>query len=124
MKYAEFFAKIKGEFMGADVSDITEHLAYQLNITGEAEGIFYVELKDGKLYVEPYEYYDRDAIFIGDAQTFMQIAEGKLDPVVAVTSQKLAVEGNIDKALKFKELVDRNKKNKSKSNKKKSKGSK
>ena len=27
-------------FMEADVSDITEHLAYQFNITGEAEGIF------------------------------------------------------------------------------------
>ena len=35
----------------------------QFNVTGEAEGIFYAEVKEGKLYVEPYEYYDRDAIF-------------------------------------------------------------
>ncbi len=61
MTYAEFFSQIKGEFMNADVSDITEHLAYQFNITGEASGIFYVEVKDGKLNVEPYEYFDRDA---------------------------------------------------------------
>ena len=45
--------------MDADVSDIHEHLAYQFNITGEAEGIFYAEVKDGKLFVEPYEYFDR-----------------------------------------------------------------
>ena len=112
MKYAEFFAKIKGKFMEADVSDVKEHLAYQFNIVGEAEGIFYVEVKEGKLYVEPYEYFDRDAIFISDTKTFMKIAEGKLDPVVAVTTQKLKVEGNIDKALKFKELVDKNRKGK------------
>lgn len=112
MKYAEFFAKIKGKFMEADVSDVMEHLAYQFNIVGEAEGIFYVEVKEGKLYVEPYEYFDRDAIFISDTKTFMKIAEGKLDPVVAVTTQKLKVEGNIDKALKFKELVDKNRKGK------------
>lgn len=112
MKYAEFFAQIKGKFLEADVSDVMEHLSYQFNITGEAEGIFYVEVKDGKLHVEPYEYYDRDVIFISDADTFMKIAEGKLDPIVAVTLQKLVVEGNIDKALKFKELVDRNKKKK------------
>jgi putative sterol carrier protein len=106
MTYAEFFEKVKGLFMEADVSDITEHLAYQFNIVGESEGIFYVEVKDGKLSVEPYEYYDRDAIFIASAETFMKIAQGKLDPIVAFTVHKLKVEGNIDKALKLKTLID------------------
>ncbi len=107
MTYADFFAEIKGRFMEADVSDITEHLAYQFNITGEASGIFYVEVKDGKLFVEPYEYFDRDALFICSAQTLRDLADGKLDPVLAFTVQKLKVEGNIDKALRFKELADR-----------------
>ena len=106
MTYADFFAEIKGRFMEADVSDITEHLAYQFNITGEASGIFYVEVKDGKLFVEPYEYFDRDALFICSAQTLRDLADGKLDPVLAFTIQKLKVEGNIDKALRFKELAD------------------
>lgn len=107
MTYADFFAEIKGRFMEADVSDITEHLAYQFNITGEASGIFYVEVKDGKLFVEPYEYFDRDALFICSVQTLRDLADGKLDPVLAFTVQKLKVEGNIDKALRFKELADR-----------------
>ena len=107
MTYAEFFSQIKGEFMNADVSGITEHLAYQFNITGEASGIFYVEVKDGKLYVEPYEYFDRDAMFTCSAETLRELAEGKLDPVLAVTVQRLKAEGNIDKALRFKELVER-----------------
>ena len=107
MTYADFFTKMKSEFMEADVSDITEHLAYQFNITGEASGIFYVEVKEGKLYVEPYEYFDRDAMFTCSAQTLEELSEGKLDPVLAFTIQKLKVEGNIDKALRFKELVDR-----------------
>lgn len=106
MTYAEFFSKIRGEFMGADVSDIQEHLAYQFNIVGEAEGIFYVEVKDGKLYVEPYEYFDRDVIFTSSAETLQKIADGKLDPMLAFTLQKLKVEGNIEKALRFKELVE------------------
>ena len=70
-------------------------------------GIFYVEVKDGKLFVEPYEYFDRDALFICSAQTLRDLADGKLDPVLAFTIQKLKVEGNIDKALRFKELADR-----------------
>ena len=106
MTYAEFFSEIKGKFMAADVSDIHEHLAYQFNITGEASGIFYVEVRDGKIFVEPYEYFDRDVLFIGSADTFMKIAENKLDPVLAFTLQKLKFEGNVEKALRLKELID------------------
>ena len=32
MTYAEYFTSFKGRFMGADVSDIQEHLAFQFNI--------------------------------------------------------------------------------------------
>ena len=106
MTYADMFSKVKGMFMDADVSDIHEHLAYQFNITGEAEGIFYVEVKEGTLYVEPYEYFDRDAMFTCSAETLFKIAEGKTDPVLAFTLGKLKVEGNIDKALRLKELID------------------
>ena len=106
MKYADMFARVKGMFIQADVSDITEHLAYQFNITGEAEGIFYVEVKDGQLFVEPYEYYDRDAMFTASPDTLKRIAEGKMDPIWAFTMQKLKVEGNIDKALRLKEIID------------------
>ncbi len=112
MTFAEFFEEVKGKFMEADTSDISEHLAYQFNITGEGEGIFYVEVKDGKLYVEPYEYYDRDAMFICEAKTLRKIADGKLDPVAAFTIGKLKVEGSIDKALKLKGIVDSRKKKK------------
>lgn len=105
MTYADMFSKVKGMMMEADVSTVNEHLAYQFNITGEAEGIFYAEVKEGKLYVEPYEYYDRDAIFICSAETLFKINEGKLDPVLAVTLGKLKVEGNIDKALYLKKLI-------------------
>lgn len=106
MTYADMFSKVKGMMMEADVSTVNEHLAYQFNVTGEAAGIFYAEVKEGKLYVEPYEYYDRDAIFICSAETLFKINEGKLDPVLAVTLGKLKVEGNIDKALYLKKLID------------------
>lgn len=105
MTYETFFAEVKKTLMETDVSSITEHLAYQFNITGEGAGSFYVEVKEGKLYVEPYEYYDRDVIFTCSAKTLTKIAEGKLDPILAVTLQKLKVDGNIDKALKLKTVL-------------------
>ena len=107
MTYADFFYEIKGKFMGADVSDIKEHLAFQFNIEDpEAGGAFYVEVKDGVLHVEPYEYYDRDAIFICAPDVLRGIADGETDPVAAFTAQKLRVEGNIEKALRLKEIIE------------------
>lgn len=106
MTYAEMFSKVKEMLMADDVSDIKEHLAFQFNITGEAEGIFYAEVKDGQLYVEPYEYFDRDAMFTCSAKTLFKIADGKTDPILAVTLGKLKVEGNIDKALKLKDIIN------------------
>ena len=49
-----------------------------------------MEVKDGTLYVEPYEYYDRDARFICAPDVLVKIAEGEMDPVWAFTTQKLS----------------------------------
>ena len=105
MTFEEMFARVKEMFQTADVSSIREHLAYQFNITGDAAGTFYVELKDGTLAIEPYEYHDRDALFTCSADTLFKIASGKTDPIPAVMLGKLKVEGNIDKALKLKALL-------------------
>ena len=105
MTYEELFQKVKDMFPKADVSGIKEHLAFQFNITGEGEGAFYAEVKDGVLSIEPYEYYDRDAIFICSADTLLKIAAGKLDPVFAFTTGKLKVEGSLDKALELQKFL-------------------
>ena len=111
MTYAELFSVIKGKFMGTDVSDIHEHLAYQFNIEDEeAGGSFYVEVKDGVLKVEPYDYFDKDAMFISTPEVLLKIADGEMDPVWAYTTQKLRVEGNIDKALRLKDIIEMKKK--------------
>lgn len=105
MTYNEVFEKVKEMFMKADVSKVDEHLAFQFNITGEGEGSFYAEVKDGRLSVEPYEYYDRDAVFICSADTLMKLASGRLDPVFAFTTGKLKVEGSLEKALMVQKFV-------------------
>ena len=97
MTYETLFKTVKEIFMKADVSKMEEHLAFQFNITGEGEGIFYAEVKEGELHVEPYEYYDRDAVFICSADTLLKLAKGKMDPVIAFTTGKLKVEGSLQK---------------------------
>ncbi len=105
MTYEELVQEIREIFSTADVSGIQEHIAYQFNIQGEAEGAFYAEISDGKLRIEPYEYYDRDVLFTSTADTLLKIVKGKLNAVHAFTVGKLKVEGDFDKALKLQEFA-------------------
>lgn len=106
MTYEELVQEIREIFSTADVSGVKEHIAYQFNITGEAEGAFYAEISDGKLSIEPYEYYDRDVLFTSTAETLLNIVKGKLNAVHAFTVGKLKVEGNFDKALMLQQFAE------------------
>lgn len=105
MTYEEIVASAREILLAKDVSAFDGHLAVQIDITGEGAGAFYVELKDKQLFVEPYEYYDRDCKLVASAENLLKITEGKLDAVLAFTTGKLKVEGDLDKALEFQKIV-------------------
>lgn len=106
MTYQEIVSKIKELCAGADLGDYKKHLAVEVAIKGEGEGVFYIEAKDGKVNVEPYSYNDRDVRFTATADNFISLAKGELDPVKAFLTGKLKVDGSIDKALEFKKVVE------------------
>ncbi|MDO5155783.1 MAG: SCP2 sterol-binding domain-containing protein [Eubacteriales bacterium] len=105
MTYEELVKTVKDAAAKADASSIQEHVAFQFNVTGEAAGAFYLEIKDGKVNVEPYEYYDRNVLVTSSAENIIKIMNGQLDPVLAFTLHKIKVEGDLGKALVLKEVI-------------------
>lgn len=101
MTYESVVLAARKKFLNCDVSAVQGTLAFQINLVGKVEGIFYIEIKDGQVHVEPYEYYDRNAILIINATNFTKLINGKLDPVIAFTTGKLKVEGDINAALEM-----------------------
>ncbi len=104
MTYFELVDAVRAAYANADASEIAEHIAFQFNIEGEGEGAFYLEIKDGKINIEPYEYFDRDVLITTTAETLLKIGTGKLDPIAAYTLRKIKVDGNLDKALVLKKI--------------------
>ncbi len=101
LTYEQVVEAFRERFKNTDVSSVEGTLAFQINIVGKPEGIFYVEIKDGEIHIEPYEYYDRNAILIASADNLIKLINGKLDPVMAFTLGKLKVEGDIGAALEL-----------------------
>ncbi len=105
MTYEEIFTNVKNAVKDADLSNINERLVYQFTITGEGEGKFYAEIDNGTLKLEPYDYVGCDSEFVADSDTLLKLLNGKLNPMLAFTLGKLKVHGNIEKALKLKDIL-------------------
>ena len=95
MKYEELVELVRQAVKKKKVCKDVGHVAFQFNVEGEAEGIFYLEIKDGKINVEPYDYYDRDAIIVTSADVIMQIIEGKIWKGEACKKGLLKVYGDV-----------------------------
>lgn len=92
MTYHELVKKVQTALAKADASKIEEHIAVQVNVTGEAEGAFYMEVSGGVLYVAPYDYNDRDALLTVAGEDILAVAEGKLSMEKAYEEGKVQVE--------------------------------
>ncbi len=97
MTYQELVKKVSKALTAADASGISEHVAVQVNVTGEAEGWFYIEVSDGKLFVEPYTYDDRDACMTVSGEDVLAMAGGKLSVEQGLSEGRVLVDGNYDK---------------------------
>ena len=106
MTFIEPFDKVKAAMAGADASVIEGHLAIQVNLSDEdAHGICYIEVSEGQLFVEPYDYYDRDAIITVASKDLVRIMSGRLGLEKAIENGVVAVEGDLDRVLELKKLA-------------------
>lgn len=102
MTYEQVVAKIKNKYSDIDASSIEGTQAIQINLSGKTtEGIFYIEVKDGKVNVEPYDYHDNWATVTINPTNLFKILDGKLDPVLAFTTGKVKIDGDIPTVLRF-----------------------
>lgn len=105
MTYEELVKEISKTYDNADASAVKEHVAVQFNVYGEGEGAFYIEASEGKVDVQPYEYYDRDAIVTATAEAIVEVTSGKTSFQKAVESSVLNVQGNLEKLYAFDQIV-------------------
>ena len=98
MTYEELVNETKKFYENANAGAIKEHLAIQFNVTGEGEGAFYIEVSEGKIDVQPYEYFDRDAIITIPSDVLVSILNKKTDFNKAYKNNAYSIDGNADAA--------------------------
>lgn len=116
MKLSELLATLRDMAKKIDVSDCN-FLAVNFRMTDIKEsdidnddqkkepGIFYIEVKNGNVDIQPYRYNDTDCTICMKMDNFLKMMNGKLDGVIAYTTGRLKIDGDMGKALAFAELL-------------------
>ena len=110
MTYEEIFEKAKAAMADCKAEAVEGNLAAQINIEGEGEGVFYIEVKDGVINVEPYNYYDNNCVITVAADKVVKITSARADLLNAAKRGDLVIEGDMDKAAELNKLFKSGKK--------------
>ncbi len=120
MTYKEVVEKVREEFGKSDVSNYEDHLALQVNIIGEGSGAFYIEINDGVLNIEEYDYADNNAEITASADDIISVFSGAVDLSSALDNGNIRITGDHAKALSIQPIIDNTKKTSKKATAKKS----
>lgn len=101
MTYEEIFNKVKEAYENADASNVEGHIAIEFDVCGEGAGAFYAEIKEGKLDLQPYNYYDHDAAVIVDSEVLLEIVKGEKSAESAYLEGKMRIDGNLNAVTTF-----------------------
>ena len=71
------------------------HRAFQITMTGTAEGVFYVEFSSGNISIEPYAYDHADAYIECSFDNLLAMAEGKVSADSLFLTDQLKISGNL-----------------------------
>ena len=106
MTYIEKFEEIKNKFEKVNKSALKDEFAMQITMTDEdCGGVFYIANIAGNFAVEPYDYRDNTVSIVCPSQVFIDVIEGKTDPVKAFESGELTASGNLEQALALAKMV-------------------
>lgn len=109
--YEELVEGLRNIYENADARSIVSHIAIQINITGEVNGICYMEVANRQIAVEPYDYYDRDGLVTIGHQTLEDIIDGKYTAYDAIKDNKIDIKGDPNKLGELGKMVFRHERN-------------
>ena len=99
MTYETIVQELKNIYKDASFDQKDTHAAIEINLSGEGGGALYLEIINGNVNIEPYEYYNNHASIISSAEVFLSIASGTKDVQTALSNGELTVHGDLESVL-------------------------
>jgi putative sterol carrier protein len=102
MTPADIFANVTERFDVDKAKGI--NMAIQFDLTGEGGGTWAVNVADGKVNVVEEAVASPTATVKMDANDYVDMSTGKLNPMMAFMSGKVKVDGDLNSVMQFQQL--------------------
>ena len=107
MTFEQTFKEMKKYFSKKSFKKFGDGVfSYEFDVTGEGEGIFYIEVKDGAVDIQPFDYRNALCTFRVSSDNLRRILERTLAPTEAYSSGRLAVFGDVSAAFRLADALD------------------
>jgi putative sterol carrier protein len=102
MNFEEIYNRLKSIFESNDYSNFGSGLySYEFDITGDGEGKFYIEIRDGHIEIQPYDYRNSSCVFIVNSKYINQLLKKQLAPTAAYSTGRLKIKGDVSAAFRL-----------------------
>ena len=101
----EYFEKMPASYqkdLGAKLNCV-----YQFDLGGDGGGLFFVQIKAGELTVGEGAKPDPDVTLVASAKDYVDIAEGRLNEMLALATGRFKIKGNMLMAMKLNKIFKR-----------------
>lgn len=99
LTYNDVVTMTAKKVLAADISKLNDSISAQIAIYGQCDGIFYIEIKDGVISVEPWDYKGADIQIYTNTEDLVKIVTGKLSIYDAISSKVFEIYGDTEKAI-------------------------
>ncbi len=99
LTYHDVVTMTAKKVLAADISKLNESISAQIAIYGQCDGIFYIEINDGVISVEPWDYKGADIQIYTNTEDLVKIVTGKLSIYDAIASKVFEIYGDTEKAI-------------------------
>lgn len=106
MKFDEIYNQIKPILENHDYSNFGYGLySYEFDITGEGEGKFYLEVRDGAVKIQPFDYRSSTCTMVINSKYMLKMLQHQLTPTSAYSTGRLKIKGDVSAAFRLADTI-------------------
>ncbi len=107
MTFEETYNTMKDYFEKKDFTRFGQGVySYEFDITGEDEGRFYIEVRDGSVDIQPFDYKNSLCSFTVSSGNLKGLISRRLSPAAAYSTGRLTVRGDVSAAFRLADVLE------------------
>lgn len=106
MKFEEIYNEVREVLERSDYTSFGVGLySYEFDITGEGEGKFYLEIRNGTPQIQPYNYRNSTCVIVISSKYMLKLLHNQVAPIAVYSSGRLKIKGDVSAVFRLADVL-------------------